>query len=837
MSAASDGWVAADRDDGELARGARLELARGLENVHPDWLSAQEREWIAASAEAEAAEVAAAAAAAAHERRQNRRLRVLLGAAVLLLVLAVAAAVGALALRNRAVGSEASARAAEKAADMARVDAESEAQTARAAEAVAEASEAVAEASEMAAVSAREDAEIERLVALSAAQVGVAPDRAILLALEANRRRDDVATRGAVQRAIATEPRLSRLVPAPVDGDSSIWLSDDGAVGVAWTYPEGVVSWFDPRTGMPVGNDVEAGQPINHAVVSGDGSTIALNLADGVTAVYRSDGVGVERVVELPRFALTLDRAGETIGLITDDENMEIVDVLNGSTLLVHTPPPPPATGGFFLLSADGDVFAYLGDTSVEVIDVATGTRRAQLPIAGPVTTASFLPDGRLATGGADGVVTVHEIPTDEIIDALPPLRLHGGGREVTLIQPTPDGGLASANGDNWVRFWRADGTRSTDGVRLTSSVHAIGVDSEGVTIATIDSLWRFARDERPIVDRRHTPDAEADPYLFADARWIEEFDGSTTDRFVSVDDGVEPIELDLSDVHADTVIYTDVTIDGESLLSYDDAATVAVTNFDGSGQQVIDLAPIYAELDAEPVLDRPPPAALPGGRELLLQVPSGEGSRVVLLDMLRDHIVAGPVEIPSSGWLRPLADGRALVSDLGEPLQLLPENLAGDPMPIPAGDGYRALHQDPASGLVLLIRPDSAALLDPATLEIRRLDDDIEELGTGAFSPDGETVAIGSASRGTQLFDVATGAPIGVPMVPSGTAFGSGPGTSWSSDGQGVWINPGGGPVRFAASIERWREIACGIVARELTEEEWHSFVSDTMPRVPACA
>lgn len=54
---------------------------------------------------------------------------------------------------------------------------------------------------------AEENAEIEGLVAVSAAQLDIAPGRAILSAFEANQRRDDIGTRTAVHRAIATEPR------------------------------------------------------------------------------------------------------------------------------------------------------------------------------------------------------------------------------------------------------------------------------------------------------------------------------------------------------------------------------------------------------------------------------------------------------------------------------------------------------------------------------------------------------------------------------------------------------------------------------------------------------
>ena len=82
------------------------------------------------------------------------------------------------------------------------------------------------------------------------------------------------------------------------------------------------------------------------------------------------------------------------------------------------------------------------------------------------------------------------------------------------------------------------------------------------------------------------------------------------------------------------------------------------------------------------------------------------------------------------------------------------------------------------------------------------------------------------------QLFDVETKEPIGVPLQLGSV---DGPGLRWSPDGSSVWVVPTGGPVRVAASAIRWREIACQIVNRELTADEWNTFVGDGDP-ISAC-
>ena len=41
---------------------------------------------------------------------------------------------------------------------------------------------------------------------------------------------------------------------------------------------------------------------------------------------------------------------------------------------------------------------------------------------------------------------------------------------------------------------------------------------------------------------------------------------------------------------------------------------------------------------------------------------------------------------------------------------------------------------------------------------------------------------------------------------------------------------------VRVVADADRWRETACSIAHRELTADEWATFVSETEPQVSAC-
>ena len=211
-------WLEAERDPSELARGGRLEVAAELAGSRPELFNADELEWIGASLDQARREESQREERAERDRRQNRRLRGLLVGAAVLLVLSLVGGSIAVWQRRVAVDSEAEAIAAEQLAGESAAAADE-------ARAMSEQNLAAAQEAERIAQSAEADAEIERLVALSAAQFDVAPDTAMLVALEANRRRDDAVTRGAVQRSIATEPRLSRVIRGS-SSDDFVWLAE-----------------------------------------------------------------------------------------------------------------------------------------------------------------------------------------------------------------------------------------------------------------------------------------------------------------------------------------------------------------------------------------------------------------------------------------------------------------------------------------------------------------------------------------------------------------------------------------------------------------------------------
>ncbi|RLE21285.1 MAG: hypothetical protein DRJ50_09420 [Actinobacteria bacterium] len=319
-------WEASGFDDGELARSARLGSATELVTRRPDFLNDAEKAWVDASAEREEAERLAELEAIERDRRQNQNLRRLLVAATILLVVSLGAAGGAFVLRNRAVASEQSADRSTAAAlesEAQAVEAEGQAQDERA---TAEAAQETADSERAIAESERENADIERLSAVSAQQITTSPDRAILLALEANRRRDDIGTQTAVHRAIATEPRRLAVFPSRLEQSIATLFSRDGMVGIVWSDQDGL-EFFDTGSGELLGVRYEPSARIIHASLSGNGSNAAIALADGTIEVV--DQIG--HAIQIP------EPEGLTAKYLSTDQT--------GSTVLVQTEETTTATG------------------------------------------------------------------------------------------------------------------------------------------------------------------------------------------------------------------------------------------------------------------------------------------------------------------------------------------------------------------------------------------------------------------------------------------------------------------------------------------------------------
>ncbi len=820
-------WWESGRDPSELGRGGRLSVASELLERRPDLLTDDEIAWVQASGGQERAEEELRLARTERDRRQNRRLRGLLGVAAVLLVLSLVGA--SVAIWQRGVSAD-----REQQAVIAEAQAES-------AQLVAEENLASAEAAELLARQAESDAEIGRLVALAASEYAAAPDRAMLIALEANRRRDDPATRGAVQRTIASVPRLWEIIPKP-SSSHDLWLAENGGLAIASSI-DGELTWIDVASGPPAGPRHSTGGAVEYVHVSDGGLVAVMRLEAGepITTILRADGVEVSEVAEFDGFVR--DVGGDVFALDLGDDGVEFRDFANG-TVLARLPERETyvevSDGGGLAAAA---YVALDGTPSIEVLDLTTGSVIATFEDPDRVGAIGLSAGGTLVTGYDSGEIVIRNVAAIDPAGA--PTRRIAHTREVTAIGMGADGRFSTAGGDGWLRFWTPDGEVAGDSTRIPGRILQLAVDADGRTIASQESggLFVYEPTERRIVDRVLTDDTE-------NGLWLDsQLPYATALR----DDGrglvLEPLEesgdgweLDLAGVHPDAPIAAwEFSGNGRRVLTVDEdsgpgpGGRWAVSDIDGSrstGWPEENFVNPFGDARTVNLWFR---LDWTGTRIYVVTEGTDETWRAAWFDAETGAVIEGPTEVPP-GLPLTLRDGTIVHAKVQSPMTVM-EELGAEPLVVEGIEGVVPKDHHPASNLVLVGGGEGVlAVVDAATGHSVPLVGLAGEVAQGAFSPDGSMVAAVSPSAGVQLFDVATGQAIGVPMVPAGRAAGGRPGIRWTADGSGVWVAPSGGPVRFVTDPAAWRDIACEVAGRDLTAEEWRTLISDTEPQVAAC-
>lgn len=99
------------------------------------------------------------------------------------------------------------------------------------------------------------------------------------------------------------------------------------------------------------------------------------------------------------------------------------------------------------------------------------------------------------------------------------------------------------------------------------------------------------------------------------------------------------------------------------------------------------------------------------------------------------------------------------------------------------------------------------------------------------AFSPDG-TLLAGAGDGGAQLWDVILHQPLGGRLGSSPTSS-----VAVSPDGRLVIAGDAAGSVRaYPATVDGWLRSVCDVVSRNLTQQEWESFVGTNAPYAKTC-
>jgi WD40 repeat protein/energy-coupling factor transporter ATP-binding protein EcfA2 len=796
-------WQALQRDPSALYRGVRLVAAQEWTTEHPDQLNLLERAFLDASREQEASELQAA-------QRTNHRLRLLVRSLAALLVVVVAASALALLQFVRANQQTQQARLQQRLA------------TSR------------------------------QLAAQAVATPGQQVARSLLLGLEALRAADTPEARSAVLATLqASDRRAVAFLRGPGGPVRSLAFSPNGRTLALGTEAGAVLLWdtvHRRRLGPPASAQQDAVQAL---AFSPDGRTLASAGSDG-RVVLRDAGSG--------------QRLGDLLS--ADADHTAILSV-------TFSPDGRTMAGGASVKTASGGM-----RHAVLVWDVEQRRLLGELPVAadGDLASLAFSRNGRrVEAASLDGAVTVWDLAGRRAERSLP------GRADSQATQAALGGGgrvLALATGRGTVDLWdvprRLRLSRPLTGhVGVVEDV-AVSADGRMVAAGGFDKkviVWD-AVTGRPMGEPLAGHDAKLESVAFSpDGRTLAS--GSDDGTAILWDLAAHgTLERSLAG-HHDAVWSVAFSPDGRMLASGSDDGTAVLWDT-ASGRRLGE--PLAARGKVQSVAFSPDGRALasggPGG--VVLWDPAAR-RRMAELSLGGDAVVTAVAFSPdgrtlASGGL----DGSVVFWDVAarrrrsEPMHghaKLVANVAFSP------DG-RTLASAGQDGTILLW--DAGAGRRMGKLQAEHAG----AVQSVAFDPRSGTLASGHQDGTILLWDIRRRQRLGAPLAahagavyalafsPDGRTLASGGGDDtaalWRVDAQRRWRRldePFRGHSRAVASVAfspdgrtlasgsldmtarlwkidlgSWRQRACALANRNLTNSEWDQFVGQTRPYQPTC-
>jgi WD40 repeat protein len=469
ITAASRAWDEAERDHGELYRGARLAAALDWSADHSLDLNELERAFVSESRAVSEQE-------AKRARRTNRRLRGLLAGVAILLVAAVAGGISAAIQRGEAQRAET----------------------------------------------------VELAQRLGAqALVEEELDLSLLLARQAVAIEDSPQTRSYLLANLLRTPTAIGIMHGSTDVLTGIAVSPDGRT-LAVSEFEGRVRFFDARIFEPRGEPLLTEDKVRSLAYSPDGDTIALG---GRGYVHLIDARTHEQVAKAPigirsatRLAFTSD--GSKLAVVeSQDIGPAWITIREAATLRRMGPPIEPQgfAGRFisqwwtdpnFVLTPDGaSLVTASADGELAWWNLESRTKTRTLEIPDGYRALALSPDGFTAAIGLDRGLRLVDLRTGKVREATSGLTANP-----TWLQFSPDGKtVVSTSLDGTVTLWNAGSAMLRETLRGHSApVQQPAFSPDGRTLYTTSFdrtaiAWDLRGDrglKRPFVfthDRRFT--------------------------------------------------------------------------------------------------------------------------------------------------------------------------------------------------------------------------------------------------------------------------------------------------------------------------------------------
>jgi WD40 repeat protein len=649
-----------------------------------------------------------------------------------------------------------------------------------------------------------------------------APDRAVLLSMEAYAVGDTADARTALVRALVTTRDMRAYVTGHTAAVTGVAFSTDGRL-LATASDDGTAIIRDARTRRTL------------AVLRGHARGLS-GVAFAPDARFVATAGGADRTVMLwdprsgrrirtvraasPIESVAVDATGRIVAAAADNGTVVLWDARSGRRLRTLRGQGDPVLGvafaprGRLLASvASGDV-----DGAAILWDARTGRRLRTLEEPNPLTSVAFSPDGTaLALGSVDLSAVIRDTRTGRRLAVL------GEGVE-GAVQSVAFGSTADTlvAGDEWgtTVVWDVRSSRAVEVLRgHTDAVTSVGFSPDGQTVAS------GGDDNATILWRAGPPPG---------ARVLTG--------------------------HADVV---------NSVAFSPDGTTVASAGFDQrvvlwdvpSGRRLATLLGHSGQVESV--------AFSPDGRSL---ASAGVDRTVILWNVatgdpvrtLRGHgdVVYGVAFSP---------DGRMLASAGADRTVRIWDVRTGWPLRVLRGhtNAVDAVAFSPGGSVLASAGSDNAVILwDAVTGRRERRLTTHSHVTSVAFLPDGKTLVSAGANRAVTVWNVETGQRVGDPMTgqqdkvtslavsPDGktiaSAGGDGSIVVWSGETRlGRPVGAHTGPVMSVAFSPDGRTIAsgsadqtvmlspvpgasslsrrlCGVVGRSLNRAEWDQFVSD---------
>jgi DNA-binding SARP family transcriptional activator/WD40 repeat protein len=873
LSAASSLWSASNNDDADLLRGGRLAIVSELAVSRPGALTEVEQRFLDASTEKSVAEQRAAEARLADKVQQNRRLRrSLVGIGV---VAALAVGTGAIAVvqRNRAGREQRAALDAKSEADTQRTEAERQAREAEDQRKAATEAEARAQNSNM-------DSRLTALATGSLNARSTQRDLAALLAIEAWDRRPDPLSKSALFGTFTYDPGFYGYLRV----EDAFQLQGAGLVGTSTA----LVGGYHEKPGGPIlvpqvtdmitGEVIRTLEPLvpdweNPDVVdtldigastNGKFGILRARLSaptnETVFAAYdlaTGTKVGVNVAVATTSYSFAVNDTGSVIAVVTDGAGAVEVYATDTGQLISSIPgvqgapsSPRDSYGAGVAFGPDANLYVGSQSTKLRVFDSLTWTvvQEISVPKFSTSVTLRFLNDGALMVAKGlfaderdiqQGAVTLVDLTAGTVrwgiegndygygecdsfaVDA-PTQRLWCGDyfgliRERSLTTGVRTGQSLQAQ-RGWVR--NMDIVDTTNGRVLVAFGQNIG------------SIARWGINSNGPIQRQVAVERQTVSLIG---------DGST--MLVGTENGLAfPFNLDyaLWDTSTDTEIpglprflyaraigdliygaFADGTIG-----SYDVATRVRTTAFDS-----IDPVPVAARFSED-------------GKFLVLGYPDG---RVKVIDSATKQPLV-EVKAPQSGSFQRInavdisSDGRRLyVVGIGI---FVFDVATGDLLA--TGTGAPGNVVVTSQGDVVVAYYDGRiSVLDPETLEeTAALPAARGFVQTMNVTSDGSMLLAIGNDQSASLYDLGARIRLG-DQIQLDLGRGSGGAGTIAPDGGLIAITGRNfrGSSLWSLDTETWVQATCKIAGRNLTREEWASYIGDlgeyraTCPEFPVDA